>query len=76
MAPLLAGVEVGLGYLIENTMYFIFRYVIKFRLFQYLYWQFGRRVESSSYRCITCGLPDYAGPIDERIDDRLSDRPK
>ena len=60
---------------VENTMDFILGYALKFRLFQYLYRKFGGP-SNDCYPCVTCGLPYAADPIDERIDNRLSDSPK
>jgi hypothetical protein len=56
-------------------MDFILGYALKFRLFQYLYRKFGGP-SNDCYPCVTCGLPYAADPIDERIDNRLSDSPK
>lgn len=49
-------------------MNLILRYVLKFRLFQYINRKFGRR-EHRSYPCITCGLPYTVDPADKPVDD-------
>lgn len=56
-------------------MDFILGYALKFRLFQYLYREFGGR-SNDCYPCVTCNLPYSADSIDKRIDDRLSDGPR
>ena len=45
-------------------MNFIFRYALKFRLFQYLYREFGGR-SYDVYPCLTCRLSDTVDPVDD-----------